>query len=156
MFRFIVVLLTVAFIAAAALYIREDYVWADNEIAAGKQGGWRIVHQQNVHTDSVYPWTLVVTPVTALYFMQPERIERHGPHLFLAPVTAKTYDYTHRKTQQKLFWAGFDLEKNRIAIFKADQDGLLVIQKEVRWEPIQPGSPGEALAGYVKQHQPTV
>jgi hypothetical protein len=154
-FRFLVLLVAVAAIAASALYIREDYLWADREIAAGVQGGWQVVYQQNIYSDPTYPWTLVATPVTALYFMNPDEIQRHGHQLFLAPVTAKTYDYTHRKTRQHLFWAGFDLENNRIAIFKADKDGLVVVQKEVTWIPIQADSPGEGLAAYVRKHQST-
>ena len=88
--------------------------------------------------------------------MNPNEIERHGNLLFLAPVTAKTYDYTHRQTRQHLFWAGFDLENNRIAIFKADKDGLVVVQREVTWIAIQPDSPGESLAAYVRKHQAAV
>lgn len=141
-------------VAASALYIREDYVWADREIASGVQDGWQIVYKQSIHSDSTYPWTLVVTPVTALYFMDPQRIERHGELLFLAPVTAKTYDYTRRQTKQHLFWAGFDLENNRIAILRADKDGRVIIQREMKWERIQPDSPSEGLAAYVSKHRP--
>jgi hypothetical protein len=155
-FRFLVLLAAVAAIAGSVLYIREDYLWADREIAAGMQDGWHVVYQQNIHADPVYPWTLVRTPVTALYFMKPGTIQRHGSQLFLAPVAAKTYDYTHRQTHHHLFWAGFDLANNRIAIFKADRDGLVVVQREVTWIPIQPGSPGESLATYVHKHQPSL
>jgi len=153
-FRFLVVLGAVALIAASALYIREDYRWADQEIASAVQGGWQVVYQQSTHSDPTYPWTLVVTPVTALYFMNPDRIERHGKLLFLAPVAARTYDYIRRETRQHLFWAGFNLEKNKIAIFKADKNGLVVVQREVQWAAIQPGSPAEGLASYVRKHQP--
>lgn len=154
MFRFFVLLGTVALIAASALYIREDYLWADRQIAAGVQGGWSLVYKQGIYSDPTYPWTLIATPITALYFMHPAQIQRHGNLLFLAPVTTKTYDYTHRATQQHIFWAGFDLERNRVAIFKADKDGQVVVQKDITWVPIRAGSPSEGLAAYVRKHQP--
>ena len=154
MFRFLLVLGMAVILAVSAFYMHQDYGWADNEIAAGVQSGWQIVYKQNIYTDPTYPWTLVVTPVTALYFMDPLRIERHGELLFLAPVMAKTYDYTRRQTQPHLFWAGFDLERSRVAIFKADEEGRVIVQKEVNWVGIQPDSPSERLAAYVRKHQP--
>lgn len=153
MFRFFVVWVIAAFIAVSVFYARQDYTWAEKEIASSAKGGWQIVYRQNIYSDPTYPWTLIVTPDTALYFMNPHLIERHGELLFLAPVTAKTYDYPRRTTQKHFFWAGFDLEKNKVAIFKADEEGRVVIQRNVDWQPIRPDSPSEGLAAYVRKHQ---
>ncbi|MBD3343042.1 MAG: hypothetical protein GF353_28350 [Candidatus Lokiarchaeota archaeon] len=142
------ILLTLAIICIISLWIYlsavADYRWAESVIAEEIQNGWTLIIKQDNLVNITAPWSLIKTPVTGLWFIDNEDINKLSQDIYQIHTLRVSYDYsqTDRGESSSLI----NVRKRESAFINPDSS--LNIETLI-WENYEIGTPGCQIIDYI-------